>query len=454
MDFNRLRETFIQAVREQMPIQLDRLNWSKDQLEKNQLQSLRHILKHAKQHTKYYKKILSDIDPDNFQIADLNKIPITTKQDTLDHWDDFVIDNQFTREQAEAHLQQFRDGKIDNPFYQDQYLFFATGGSSGQRGLFVWNIPDFAECVSLVYRYQIRDEQKNKNPSRKMATVVAPSWLHASLPVFSINVDPAIEIRHYSADTPLDVIAKQLNDYQPDYLIGYSSVIVELSHAARSGRLNINPQRVSTNSEILDDEGRASIYEAWNVEVNNMWGSVEAGILGVEDDAHEGMWLSDDYCIVEPVDEQLNPVASPEDARRLVITNLYNHTFPVIRYVLDDAVVIDHPKGQTFGLAKTIQGRADDWFVYQDTTRIHPMTFRHVLGQDAAISEYQVEQTEDGAEIRLIADTAIDTEALKDRLVEELTQAGLPSPTLTVIQLNQLPRHEETGKLKRFIALK
>jgi phenylacetate-coenzyme A ligase PaaK-like adenylate-forming protein len=38
---------------------------------------------------------------------------------------------------AKAHLQKFRDGEVTNHLYQDNYLLFATSGSSGQRGLFV-----------------------------------------------------------------------------------------------------------------------------------------------------------------------------------------------------------------------------------------------------------------------------------------------------------------------------
>ena len=31
-------------------------------------------------------------------------------------------------------------------------------------------------------------------------------------------------------------------------------------------------------------------------------------------------------------------------------------------------------------LSRTIEGRADDWFCYAHNIQVHPMTFRHVLG--------------------------------------------------------------------------
>ena len=52
----------------------------------------------------------------------------------------------------------------------------------------------------------------------------------------------------------------------------------------------------------------------------------------------------------------------------------------------------DDPK-YAYRIVENISGRSDDWFVYEDDIRIHPIVFRHILGQEPAISEYQVEQT-------------------------------------------------------------
>ena len=41
--------------------------------------------------------------------------------------------------------------------------------------------------------------------------------------------------------------------------------------------------------------------------------------------------------------------------------------------------------------------------MYDGGVKIHPMTFRGVLGQNRAIGEYQVRQTASGADVAVIA---------------------------------------------------
>ncbi len=184
-----------------------------------------------------------------------------------------------------------------------------------------------------------------------------------------------------------------------------------------------------------------------------MWGSVEMGISGVEDDEHTGLKLSEDLCIYETVDENLNPTDDPEQVKKLLVTNLYNYSLPLIRYVVDDTLEIKKPDDCAYRLVTAIKGRADDWFNYGDI-RIHPMTFRHVFGQDQNIIEYQVKQTVKGADIFLICDGQANTNKLNEALTEALIKAGLASPQINISIVKKLERHAETGKLKRFVPLK
>ncbi len=454
MDFKETQQQLIALVRNKMPDHLRHLSWSKQELAAQQLYAFKRLLTHAKQHTTYYKNVLKDLDVASFKLEEINQIPMTTKQDTLEHWNDFIADQVITREQAELHLKNFRDGATDNPFYDNQYLLFATGGSSGLRGLFVWSLEDFADLICQVYRYPIRDHEL-KGPGTKQAIIVAPTWLHASLPVFVNNPDDTVQVKHFPASMPIKEMGKRLEEYQPDYLIGYSTVLVELSHLANSGDLlHIQPSYISTNSEPLDESGRDSIRKAWGVEVNNMWGSVEAGIMGVEDHRHMGMWISDDCCILEPVDENLNPVSNPDDAKKLLMTGLLNTTFPLIRYVIDDSVSIREITNHTYRLAGDIRARATSWFNYKNDIKISPMVFRLPLEEHQEIDEFQVEQTKEGAIIRLVSSNNLDTMVIRDELLGALGNLGLKNAELEIEQVSQISRNEETGKIRQFIAYK
>jgi phenylacetate-CoA ligase len=236
-------------------------------------------------------------------------------------------------------------------------------------------------------------------------------------------------------------------------LIGYASIMVRLANEQLHHRLHITPERVTTNSEPLDSEGRATILSAWGVKTNNTWGSVEMGIAGIENDRHEGLILSEDMIIFDPVDEQLNPINHPQDAKKLIITNLFNKTLPLIRYVVDDVLEIVPKSFTNYHVTPNIAGRTDDWFNYPGDLAIHPMVFWHVLGQEPDVSEYQVEQTLEGAIVRVIAYPGLNQAALTQRLEQALEKSGLKHPNIRLDKVTQIKRHQETGKLRRFMPL-
>jgi phenylacetate-coenzyme A ligase PaaK-like adenylate-forming protein len=72
-----------------------------------------------------------------------------------------------------------------------------------------------------------------------------------------------------------------LNAYQPLALMGYPSMLVLLAAEARAGRLRILPRRITTTSEPLLPEVRQALTEAFCAPVANMYGTSEAGPVGV-----------------------------------------------------------------------------------------------------------------------------------------------------------------------------
>jgi hypothetical protein len=77
--------------------------------------------------------------------------------------------------------------------------------------------------------------------------------------------------------------------------------------------------------------------------------------------------------------------------------------------------------------------------------------FRHALGTDPRICEYQVRQTLTGAEILTVGSP--DVTELTISLAAALRRHGLPNPQLQIRIVSQIQRHEATGKLRRFIAM-
>jgi phenylacetate-coenzyme A ligase PaaK-like adenylate-forming protein len=225
---------------------------------------------------------------------------------------------------------------------------------------------------------------------------------------------------------------------------------------ARAGRLTIRPSRVLTMAEPLFDDIRDGAERHWGAPVANMWGTSEAGIVGLGCFAEPGMHLADDQVIVEPVDEHGRPVPAGVRSHKVLVTGLANKLQPLIRYeITDQVVMLDEPCtcGSAFRRVADIQGRLDDEFSYGDGVRIHPHVFRSVFVREPALSEYQVNQTVDGAELLLRHELPLDGEGLAAGVVAALADAGFADARVRARSVSSIPRLP-SGKVRRFVPLR
>jgi phenylacetate-coenzyme A ligase PaaK-like adenylate-forming protein len=182
-----------------------------------------------------------------------------------------------------------------------------------------------------------------------------------------------------------------------------------------------------------------------------MYGTSEAGPVGVGCWRGPGIHLCDDLVVVEPVDLAGRPVPLGVRSDKVYLTGLVNTTLPLIRFELTDQVtLLDRPCpcGSAHRLIADVQSRLDDAFTYPGGQVVHPVVFGSVLGRDRGTVEYQVRQTPAGAEV-LVVGAPDDPAALARRLAAELARLGLPDPVVEVRPVGALER-QATGKVRRF----
>lgn len=63
---------------------------TRSQIEKAQTLKLRAMLAYAKKNSPWYARTLSNIEPSIFTLKQLNTLPILTKRDIMDNWNDIV----------------------------------------------------------------------------------------------------------------------------------------------------------------------------------------------------------------------------------------------------------------------------------------------------------------------------------------------------------------------------
>ncbi|MCP4178275.1 MAG: phenylacetate--CoA ligase family protein [bacterium] len=451
MNYKEIRENIYSNIKAEIPDSAARLDWPRYKILKHQATELGKLIKHAKLNSSWYREKYRDINPEDVNLNNINQLPVLTKKEVMDNWDDIVCDKTITRKIAEEHQRKCRDGIISNPYYKDHYLFYSTGGSSGSRGLFVRTKELVETYGCIMFRHDYRDELKSFPGIRRVAVIVSPSRLHSSAQQATLIFREYMEILYVSATTPLELICNKLNKFQPTHIVGFSSIVNQLALLQLRNHLNITPFKITVGAEMLDEDGADNFMNAWGIICNNILSSTETGPMAVEDETHSGMILAEDYNIFETVNRNFTATDRIDDIAKLVVTHFPNRVLPLIRYVLDDIVDI----GKNFSNYRVINkllGRCDDYFTYNDI-HLHPICFRHVLGQTSEIIEYQVFQTKKGADILIICNDEPDVLEIKKRLIETLYEGGLENPELTISRVNKIKRHRETAKFRRFVPL-
>ena len=437
-----------------LPGQVERLSWTEEQLAAHRRDALQHLVRTAQDRSPWHRRRLAGVDPDTLCEEGLAALPVMTKEDLMGNFDEILTDPNLNLDLIETHI----EGLTDDAYLLDRYHAVASGGSSGRRGVFVydwdgWTLVFLGLIRSELWR-QERDRDTHSGPTIT-AAVAAGRASHASKALFQNFSSPDRVIHPLPVTLPLDEIVDRLNQIQPHVLMSYPSALLSLAHEANVGRLRISPRRISVGAEPLLPEIRQAAEEAWGAPVLNVYGASEAGGMAVSCGYGPGLHLVDDLVIVEPVDHEGRPVKPGNRSDKLFVTNLFNTTLPLIRYEITDEITLTGepcPCGSAHRIIEDPQGRLDDTFRYGNLD-VHPLVFRSPLGLRRHIVEYQVHQTSRGADIALCCTGPVDLAGLRAEIVTKLATVGLADADVTITPVDHLAR-QDTGKLKRFIPLK
>jgi phenylacetate-coenzyme A ligase PaaK-like adenylate-forming protein len=403
---------------------------------------MRALLATAKERSPWHRERLRDIDAATFSEDNLPSLPTMSKDDLMENFEAIVTDQRLTREVVDTYVKDLPE----NLYLFDRYIVVASGGSSGRRGVFVYDWEEFVTLCCQVGRWMAT--LPTALPS---ANLWAPRGAHLSWIAAQVFPRPGGETR-IAPTLPLGEIVARLNALQPKTLSGYASTLALLAGEARSGRLTISPIRVATCGERLRPEVRAEIEAVWPVHVYNYYGMSE-GLYAFPCQSGDAMHLPDDLHYVEPVDEAGRPVPPGTPAAKLLVTNLYNLTEPLIRYeVTDQLIVVPEPCPCGIAMRRIdhVVGRTDDIFTYPGGVRVHPLTIEAPLERHRHVVEYQVIQTERGVRIQFCTNGLVDPSEISASIETELRGCGLSDPEVSLEQVPELSR-QVSGKLKRFV---
>src|SRR5262249_52930762 len=310
-----------------LPRYVAQLQWSATQLRAERERRMQVLLARAKARSPWHRERLGDVDVASFTEADLPSLPTMSKADLMDNFDAVVTDPRLTRDIVDAYVEQLPE----NPYLFDRYLVIASGGSSGRRGVFVYDWDGF-----VTFNCQIGRWLTALPDALPSANLYAPRGAHVTWIAFLVF--PRAGDTRIVPTLPIAEIVERLNALQPKTLNGYASILALLAGEARAGRLTIAPTRIITCGEPLLPEVRAEVEAVWRVHVYNFYGMSE-GPYAFPCRAGDAMHLADDLHYVEPVDEAGLPLPPGTPAPKLLIPQLFKLTQPLNRYA------VTHPFG-------------------------------------------------------------------------------------------------------------
>lgn len=440
-----------------MPQHFDRLGWSRDDLLRHQHERLRDLLHVAATGSPFHRRRLAGIDLAAVTPTDLTALPVMTKQDLMDRFDEVLTDRSLTRAIAEAHLRTVGEDPV---LLHDRFLVLTSGGSSGQRGVYVLSRNDALGFVSAVLRGGMARlaAQMGWPPPRRVpiALVLAPRAIHATRAMSAMAAGVG-RLTQLPATRPLEEIIAGLNEAQPLLLAAYASVLAQLADAAADGRLRIAPQMILSNGEQLTEELRERITAGFGLPPGNAFASSE-GLIGSAPPGGEVVTFASDRAIVEFVDAADQPVAPGTRADHVLVTNLTNEVQPLIRYRLDDVMTEQRPEAGHGHQRATLHGRDDD-SIRLGSVVVHPLSVRSVILRHPAVREHQVVVTpgsppgDETVHLRLVASGPVAVSQIEQEVAAALRGAGAGSVRVTAAVVDRLERHPDTGKVRRVVTV-
>ncbi len=323
------------------------------ELQERRRQRLRRIVRHAAATSPFHRERLrqAGIDPARVEsIADLQALPLLTKQDVREHLDDIL-----------------------STAYPRQRLVPAkTGGSTG-TALHVFCDP------RGVQRREGAALLVNTWSGWRIGQPVAAVWGNPPTPRgWRGRLRAALKERWIYLDTMhLDLPAvrrfvEQWRRLRPGLLYGHAHSLYLLAGMIEELGATLRPSGIVATSMMLLEPERAVIERVFACPVTDRYGCEEVSLIACECERHAGLHVNEEHVWVELLRDDGTPCGPGEDGR-IVVTELINYGMPMLRYEVGDRGIWADgacPCGRPHRLLARVTGRTADFLLALDGSRV------------------------------------------------------------------------------------
>jgi len=427
-------------------------------IERLQADRLSRLIGWTRRHSRFYARHWGSLPRRAPRLADL---PHVHKAELMASFDDWVTDAAVTRRGVEAFTGDL--ARIGKPFL-GRYAVFTSSGTTGVPGLIVhdgdalavYDALGAARMGALAPAWNWNEPLSGHRYALIAATeghfagVVGWERLRALHPWFEANA------RVFPVTAPLREICAALDRFKPTVVASYATVLRALAREKDAGRLALEPSVLWYGGEWLAPMARGHIERAFGCRVAGDYGASEFLNIAFECE-HGALHVNDDWVVLEPVDENYEPVPPDTPSASVLLTNLANRVQPLVRYELGDSVTrVSGPCGcgRPFPVIR-VDGRRDEILRLHDESGhevpVLPMALCTALEEGTGEHRFQVVQTGPRSLRVRLEPASRSREAparLKETLAGFLARQGLTRIALRV-ETGEIAAHPVSGKFRQ-----
>jgi len=417
---------------------------SRDELEQLQLERMQATINRVHKNVIHYRKQFNElgiIPEDIVSLADLSKLPLTSKDDVN---------------------RNYPYGMFAVPLREVVRIHSSSGiGSKPMVAGYTKN--DIRIWSNLVARFMIaagvtRDDLVQVTFHYGLFT--GAFGLHYGAETLGASVIPM-----GTGNTERQIMIMQ--DYKSTVLVSTPSYALELAY--RMEQLGVNPKSLSLKIGLLGGEPwsetmRSQIEHGLAINATDNYGLSEIigpGIAG-ECSCKNGLHIYEDAFLPEIIDPDTGKVLPPGTEGELVITTLTKEAFPLIRYRTRDITSLDYTPcdcGRTLVRMKRLSRRSDDMLIIRGVNVYPSQIEEAVYGAAQGEAPYQILVERMGAmdsmEVIIeVTDKIFSLELQKQRSFLESVKKRINTITgihasVKLVEAKSIPRQD--GKIKNVL---
>jgi len=313
----------------------------------------------------------------------LGQLPRMNKQVMMDHFDE--LNSAGISKSTAFELARRAERSRDFSPEWNGVTVGLSSGTSGNAGLFLTNDGDKARYAAAVARKLLWPLMRKRGlrPSRRSWPLRAALLFRSDSPLYQSTNSPLVKLRFIditAADFPQ---TDDLAAFDPHVILGPPAALELLAQTAAH---RLQPERVFSVAEVLEDDVRGRLQRAFKVPVIHQLYQCTEGFLGSTCE-HGTLHLHEDMVHIEKswLNGSSSTVAAPGRRYHPVITDFTRRTQAIVRYELNDILVEGPPCpcGSLFSAVAKIEGRSDDVFELHaangGVVRLFPDQIRNTL---------------------------------------------------------------------------